>query len=119
VNRIDSGVDKHPNVCSNPRGDVCQKPGAEAHRLLSFSAPNPVADQGGHIADQGRHSGAHRPPPARSASPSSAADLERTVLALASNAEEYWTTQEIAEFVGRSRRQVYRILAKGKRSSAT
>jgi transcriptional regulator GlxA family with amidase domain len=39
-------------------------------------------------------------------------DLERIVLALASNAEEYWTTQEIADFVGRSRRQVYRILAR-------
>jgi hypothetical protein len=34
------------------------------------------------------------------------------VLALAANADDYWTTQEIAEFVGRSRRQVYRILAK-------
>jgi transcriptional regulator GlxA family with amidase domain len=45
-------------------------------------------------------------------SPSAGADLERTVLALASNAEEYWTTQEIADFVGRSERQVYRILAK-------
>jgi hypothetical protein len=34
------------------------------------------------------------------------------VLILASNADEYWTTQEIADFIGRSRRQVYRILAK-------
>ena len=42
------------------------------------------------------------------------ADLERTVLALASNAEDYWTTQEIADFVGRSRRQIYRILARHK-----
>jgi len=47
-------------------------------------------------------------------SPSEIADLERTVLALASNAEEYWTMQEIADFVGRSRRQVYRILAQAK-----
>lgn len=52
-----------------------------------------------------------------SASPSRKADLGH-VLALASNAEGYWTTQEIADFVGRSRRQVYRILAKaGARAS--
>lgn len=40
------------------------------------------------------------------------------MLALAANAEEYWTTQEIADFVGRSRRQVYRILAKYKGRAA-
>jgi hypothetical protein len=43
--------------------------------------------------------------------------VERTVLALASNAEDYWTTEEIADFVGRSKRQVYRILAKHRRAS--
>jgi transcriptional regulator GlxA family with amidase domain len=46
------------------------------------------------------------------------ADLERIVLALASNADEYWTTQEIADFVGRSRRHVYRILARARHTSA-
>jgi len=34
----------------------------------------------------------------------------------ARNAEEYWTTQEIADFVDRSRRQVYRVLARARDS---
>jgi hypothetical protein len=52
-------------------------------------------------------------------SPSETAGLEHRVLALASNAEEYWTTQEIAAFVGRSRRQVYRILARHREFEAS
>jgi CRP-like cAMP-binding protein len=80
------------------------------------SAPNPTSDQGEHVATQGRHGAAPRPPEGEIVSPSPGADLQRTVLALAANAEEYWTTQEIADFVGRSRRQVYRILAERRRS---
>ena len=36
------------------------------------------------------------------------------MLSLASNAEEYWTTQVIADFFGLSKRQVYRIPREGK-----
>ena len=107
-----SGVDKDPNVCSTARGTPCPKPGTNGLRLPSFSAPNSPADQGEHVGRQGATSGPQGPSEAEIVSPSAGADLERTVLALASNAEEYWTTQEIADFVGRSERQVYRILAK-------
>lgn len=106
------GVDRNTNVCSTVPGKLCQKPGAEAHRLLPFSAPNPGSEQGEHVGRQGATGGVHRPSTARMASPSQTSDLERTVLALASNAEDYWTTQEIADFVGRSKRQIYRILAR-------
>jgi len=46
----------------------------------------------------------------RSASRSSSTPL--APCSLASNADENWTTQEIADFVGQSLRQVYRILAR-------
>jgi hypothetical protein len=107
-----SRVDRDTNVCSTVGGTPRPKPGTNGPRLPSFSAPITAADLG----EQGGHEGAtsrlHRPSTAESMSPSGGSDLERTVLALASNAEEYWTTQEIADFVGRSRRQVYRILAR-------
>lgn len=107
-------LDTDTNMCSNPPGDVCQEPGAEAHRLLPFSAPNSPSEQRQH-GSQGADTAVHRPSPGRFASPSRARDLERTVLALATNADDYWTTQEIADFVGRSKRQVYRILARARR----
>ena len=108
------GVDRDTNVCSTARGTPCQKPGTNGPRLQSFSAPETAADQGEHVGQQGATGGPHRPSTGRIVSPSRVADLERTVLALASNADEYWTTQEIADFVGRSKRRVYQILAKAR-----
>jgi hypothetical protein len=108
---VRSGVDKDTNVCSTVGGTPRPEPGTNGPRLLSSSAPNPASDQGKHVGHEGATGGLHRPSTAESMSPSETADLERTVLALASNADEYWTTQQIADFVGRSKRQVYRILS--------
>jgi hypothetical protein len=111
---VKPGVDRDTNVCSTVAGTPRPEPGTNGLRLQSFSAP----DSGPDLGERGGHQGAtgriHRPSTAESMSPSETADLERTVLALASNADEYWTTQEIADFVGRSRRHVYRILAKAR-----
>jgi hypothetical protein len=112
---VKSGVDRSTNVCSTAGGTPRPKLGTNGPRLQSFSAANPASDQGKQREHQGATGGLRRPLGADSMSPSPGADLERVVLALASNAEEYWTTQEIADFVGRSRRQVYRILAKAGR----
>ena len=110
--KSDPGVDRDTNVCSNPPGTPCPKP-PTPHSAASFlPGAETEPDQGEQGSAQGATGGPHGPSTGRSVSPSRAADLERTVLALAANAEDYWTTQEIADFVGRSRRQVYRILAK-------
>ena len=108
----DPGVDRDTNVCSNQPGTPCPKPRNPHSAASFFLEAYPRPDQAEHVGHQGATGGVHKPSTGRFASPSRTADLERTVLALAANAEDYWTTQEIAEFVGRSRRQVYRILAK-------
>jgi hypothetical protein len=110
-----SGVDTDTNVCSTVGGTPRPKPGTNGPRLLSSSAPNPGSEQGKQGGHQGATGGPQRPSTGRIVSPSETADLERTVLALASNADEYWTTQEIADFVGRSKRRVYQILAKARK----
>lgn len=88
-------------LCDKSIADTtsCGSSHSTSRRMRSVSAMRRLAASIGPPPRVASISRQHR----QSASLSRTTGLERIVLALAADAEEYWTAQQIADFVGRSR----------------